>query len=592
MTVRTYPDWIDTESEQKLHDDFRALVWLIWHHLKLPSPTRRQYAIAQYLQHGPRRRMIQAFRGVGKTYTTCSYALWRLYRNPNERIKIVSANEDKAVENATFIRRLIEEVPHLHFLRPRGNARDSVLAFDVGPSDASVTPSVSCVGITGQLTGGRSTLLIADDVEVPKNSYTEGMRERLAELVKEFDALVVPEGFDIIYLGTPQTEQSVYTAVRTRGYHCYIWPARYPSLELRQKYGSALAPDILEDLNEGRGRIGLSTDPERFSDIDLAEREASYGRSGFALQFMLDTSLSDSERYPLKTADLIVMDTPRDKAPVRVEYTSDPRNAIPELANVGFAGDRFYRPLSVAPDRTEWQGKVLIIDPSGRGADETAYAVLYHAYGVIYLMASGGFRKGYDDETLGGLHKLAKDWTVNSVEVEDRYGDGMFTKLLQSEFAKTDILGKPIYFCTINEYKIGSTQKELRIIENLEPVMNQHRLVVDMAVIRADAEAELKYSLFYQLTHLTKERGSLRHEDRLEVVAAGCRHFYERLVVDSKRAEEIHRAKMQDEQLRKFMRDVRGKELPKLNYTAGPTVLRKKAGRPAQSSRSKPPVGF
>ena len=56
--------------------------------------------------------------------------------------------------------------------------------------------------------------------------------------------------------------------------------------------------------------IGEPTDPNRFSEFDLLEREASYGRSGFALQFMLDTRLSDAERYPLNVSDLIIMDIP------------------------------------------------------------------------------------------------------------------------------------------------------------------------------------------------------------------------------------------------------------------------------------------
>ena len=61
--------------------------------------------------------------------------------------------------------------------------------------------------------------------------------------------------------------------------------------------------------------IGEPTDPARFSDFDLFEREASYGRSGFALQFMLDTRLSDAVRYPLKVSDLIIMDIPTQEAP-------------------------------------------------------------------------------------------------------------------------------------------------------------------------------------------------------------------------------------------------------------------------------------
>lgn len=581
MEERTYPEWVTNDSEKKLHDSFLAFLWMIWTHLRLPPPTARQYEIARYLQNGPRRRMIQAFRGIGKTWITCAYALWRLYRNPQERIKIVSANEDKAVENATFIRRLIDEVPQLQFLRPRGSSRDSVMAFDVGPADASVTPSVSCLGITGQLTGGRATLLIADDIEVPKNSWTEGMRERLSELVKEFDALVVPEGFDIVYLGTPQTEQSVYNAVRKRGYDCRIWPALFPNEKQQRGYGGALAPDIIAEIERDPKCIGHSTDAERFHDLDLSERQASYGNSGFALQFMLDTTLSDSERYPLKTGDLIIMDVSRDKAPVSVEYTSDPRNAIADLANVGFAGDRYYRPLWISDQRTDWQGKVLIIDPSGRGADETGYAVLYHAYGTIFLMACGGFRSGYEDATLRGLATVAKDHAVNLIKIESQYGDGMFTKLLEPYLSRTDEnTQKPFYPCTIEEYKVTG-QKELRIIDDMEPVLNQHRLVVDRRVILNDLETEQKYSFAYQLTHLTKDRGSLRHDDRLEVVAAGCRHFRERLAVNSKKAEEIHLNKLRDDELRKFMAQA-GRTLPKPNFNPGPSVLRNKQGRPAR----------
>jgi len=457
-----------------------------------------------------------------------------------------------------------------------------MMAFDVGFANASVTPSVSCLGITGQLTGGRATILIADDIEVPKNSWTEGMRERLAELVKEFDALVVPEGFDIIYLGTPQTEQSVYNAVRKRGYDCRIWPALYPDAKQIASYSGALAPDIVDDLKRDSKLVGKSTDSARFHDLDLAERRASYGNSGFSLQFMLDTSLSDAERYPLKTSDLIIMDVSKDKAPVSVEYTSDPRSAIADLANVGFAGDRYFRPLWISDQRTDWQGKVLVIDPSGRGNDETGYAVLYHAYGTVYLMKCGGFRSGYEDATLSGLVKIAKEYSVNLIKIESQYGDGMFTELLRPHLARIDeATKKPFYPCTLEEYKVTG-QKELRIIDDMEPVLNQHRLVVDRRVILDDLETEQKYSFAYQLTHLTKDRGALRHDDRLEVVAAGCRHFRDRLAVDAKKAESINREKLRDEELRKFMAQA-GRSIPKPNYCPGPSVLRRKQGRPARS---------
>lgn len=571
--ARVYPEWVTTESERKLHDDFVTFCWLLWQHLKLPTPTKRQRAMMRYLQHGPRRRMLQAWRGAAKTWITCAYALWRLYRNPNERVKIVSANEDKALENATFIRRLIDEVPQLQFLRPRKGQRDATTAFDVGPSDAHPTPSVTAVGITGQLTGGRSTLLISDDVEVPKNSYTETMRERLAELVKEYDALVVPEGFDIIFLGTPQSEQSVYNVVRQRGYDCRIWPARFPTAEKLATYGDALAPDILQDWTPEN--VGRTVEPERFSDIDLAEREGSYGRSGFALQFMLDTTLSDAERYPLKLSDLIVMDVDREVGHVKLTWASGPQQVITELENPGLQGDRFHRPLYVSQDVAPWQGTVMIVDPSGRGQDETAYAVLRSLNGMIYLVASGGLRGGATPENLTLLSVIARDYGVKEIEVEDNFGDGMFTSLFEPYFTRIDPeTGQPFYPVTITEYK-STGQKELRIIEDLEPVLTQHRLVVDKRVVQDDlkvAADEPKYSLFYQLTHITKERGALRHDDRLEAVARGCRYFRTQLAKNIERAEAEHKQRLKDQQLEEFMK-VAGRPLVKLNPLGLPRGL-------------------
>jgi hypothetical protein len=547
--ARKYPEWVTTESEKKLHDDFRAFLWFIWKHLGLPAPTKRQLAMAWFIANGPRRRMIQAWRGAAKTWITCAYALWRLYRNPNERIKIVSANEDKALENAVFIRRLIDEIDELHFLRPRGKQRDSTLKFDVGPADAHPTPSVSCVGIKGQLTGGRATILISDDVEVPKNSASESMREELANLVKEYDALVVPEGFDIIYLGTPQTEQSIYTAVRGRGYECRIWPARFPDPKRALQYAGALAPDIVAELEENPSLVGRSTEPGRFSDLDLAEREASYGKSGFALQFMLDTTLSDAERYPLKTADLVCMDVSDDMAPLKVVWSSDPRYSWTDIPNVGFQGDRMFRPMYTSELLKEYQGRLMVIDPSGRGKDETAYVILYMLEGMLYLRAWGGFRTGYDDETLTGLADLAKKHNVGNVLIESNFGDGMFLKLLEPHMVK-------IHPCTLEEVR-ASGQKELRIIEDLEPVLNQHRLVIDAKAARSDAETasdetEQRYSLLYQLTHLTRDRGCLRHDDRIDALAAGVRWFLNALSRDARTAEDEHKAKALDRMVAEF----------------------------------------
>lgn len=539
--TRAYPEWVRTESERKLHDDFRYFLWFILNHLDL-KPTLRQYSVALWLQYGPRRRMTQGFRGLGKSWITSAYVLWRLYRDPNERILVVSASEYKATEFATFTRRLIDEIPELQFLRPKGSQRDATMAFDVGPSAAHQAPSVRAVGITGQIAGGRASLIVADDIEVPNNSFTEAMREKLAEAIKEFDAVLMPGG-DVVYLGTPQTEQSVYRALPERGYTIRVWPARYPGANWRDKYGDTLAPDIVDDLAKDPSLEGRSTDPLRFSDLDLAEREASYGRSGFALQFMLDTSLADAERYPLKTADMVCMDVDHEQAPAKIVWSSDPRQVVPDVDNVGFKGDRLHRPLFLADTMLPYQGRLMVIDPSGRGVNETAYVVLYQMGGWVFLKDAGGFTDGYGERTLQGLADLAAAHKVNDVLIESNMGDGMFLALLKPVMGKT-------HPCNMEEVR-ATGQKEVRIVEDLEPVLNQHRLVIDATWARKDVTHGTN-SLLYQLTHMTRDRGALKQDDRLDALAHGVRRFRALLQRDTESVEAAHLAKLRDEQLREF----------------------------------------
>ena len=53
------------------------------------------------------------------------------------------------------------------------------------------------------------------------------MRDRLGETVKEFDAIIKPEVGRIVFLGTPQTEMSLYNDLEERGFQTRIWTALY-----------------------------------------------------------------------------------------------------------------------------------------------------------------------------------------------------------------------------------------------------------------------------------------------------------------------------------------------------------------------------
>src|SRR5690606_3049816 len=134
------------------------------------------------------------------------------------------------------------------------------------------------------------------------------------------------------------TEMSMYNRLPERGYEIRVWPARIP--EDVEKYQGRLAPYVGRLIDNG-AKARDPVDPKRFHDLDLLEREASYGRSGFALQFMLDTSLSDQDRYPLKFKDLIVASLDPRMAPAKLVWSNGPEYRMETLPMVGLQGDAY-----------------------------------------------------------------------------------------------------------------------------------------------------------------------------------------------------------------------------------------------------------
>ena len=63
--------------------------------------------------------------------------------------------------------------------------------------------------------------------------------------------------------------------------------------------------------------------------------------------------------------------------------------------------------------------------------------------------------------------------------------------------------------------------------------MNQHRLIINAEAIKRDYQQTLllppdvasQYSLMYQMSHLTRERGSLDHDDKLDAVAMAVEYW-------------------------------------------------------------------
>jgi hypothetical protein len=537
-----------------LKDDFKLFLQALWGQLDLPSPTRAQYAIADYLQHGPKRLQIQAFRGVGKSWITGAFVLWTLFNDAEKKIMIISASKERADNMSIFLQKLIIETPWLVHLRPKSDdSRWSRISFDVNCSPHQA-PSVKSVGITGQLTGSRADLMILDDIEVPGNSMTEMMREKLLQLCTEAESILTPKKDSrIMYLGTPQTTFTIYRKLAERNYRPFVWPARYP--RSLSNYEGLLAPQLQEDIDTGAESWEV-TDPDRFSSDDLVEREAAMGRSNFMLQFMLDTTLSDAEKFPLKFSDLIITSVNPTQAPDAVVWCSDPRNCLKDLPTVGLPGDYFYSPMQLQGDWSNYTETICSVDPSGRGSDETAATYISQKNGFLYVHEVRAYRDGYSDSTLLDILRGCKRYNVTKLLIETNFGDGIVAELFKKHLQQTK------QAIDVEEVR-ANVRKEDRIIDALEPVMNQHRLIMDRSVVEWDynsnkdaaPEERLLYMLFYQMSRMCREKGAVKHDDRLDSLAQGVKYFTDAMSISAYEAVKMRKQEEWNDILETFIDD-------------------------------------
>ena len=522
--------------EARVSKSFPLFLSLVWKSLDLPRPTRAQIAIARYLQDGPKRLQIQAFRGLGKSWIAAAFTLWILFRDRDKKIMVVSASKQRADDFTIFCQKCLIEIPWLNHLTPQDDdQRWSRVSFDVRGCRPAQSPSVKSVGITGQLTGSRADLIIFDDVEVPSNSATDLMREKLLQLVTEGESVLTPkEDSRIVFLGTPQTTFTIYRTLRERNYKPFVWPARYPKSLVG--YEDILAQELQNDIEkDGHETLAWRPTDTRFSEINLLEREQSMSRSNFMLQFMLDTSLSDALKFPLKLSDFSVLPLDPHRGPSDLIWGSD-KETLLDLPAVALPGDRWHRPKSVS-EYVPWNDTITAVDPSGRGKDETVSVILSQINGYIFVRDIYATQDGYSDTTLREILRRSKQFGSKMCLIESNFGDGAIMELLKKHAAEMKV-GMAF------EESRATTRKEDRIIDTLEPVLNQHRLVMDQRLITWDytsnpdlaPEERLPRMLMYQLTRMCREKGAVKHDDRIDALALGVKHYQDVLAISAREA--------------------------------------------------------
>lgn len=524
--------------------------------------TKMQRRMCRFLQYGPRVRMVGAQRGEGKTYITGWYVNWRHIQDGSEAILVVSSVQKMADDIGRLIINNIRYTPILHYMLPAGSkgAADGANQFDLHPvlKGHQKDHSVVTVPIGGTLPGRRPSIIIADDIESNKNSETAVKRETLVRSTLEFSRMNV-EG-DIIYLGTMQNKDSVYTGLPARGVTVRLMPGRYPALG-EDKYGPLLDPDIRAEMEADPslrtgggllGNLGKPTDPERYDEEALREKELDNGPEGFALHYLLDTSLSDALKFQLKTRDLMLLDCPQDRIPLDIVWIGNQEHQVTLDASLGLQAAYIQEAFIIdgfgfEPPKGIW----CAIDPAGQGGDETVLIAGCAIGRTIHILDMDAFRGGLGDDSEARILHFFRRNKVEFIYVEKNMGHGLFGLGLRNMLQGSD--QEHLIPCITEEYSTG--QKERRIIETLRPLMERHRICIHRRVLDQDMKLLLVYgiqerrvfSLMYQLTNITVDRGSLLHDDRLDALAMLVSRLAPAVMNDPlKQVEEAEEAKVRD----------------------------------------------
>lgn len=564
-------------NRDPLKADFKNFLWKAWMTLFGNAPSQLQYDMADWLQYGGgnSRDILMGFRGAAKSYIVVVYCLWCLWCDRDEIILTVSATSKFAGNNAHFAYQLINTFDWLADLKPRGDQRQSALAFDVNGAKPKKSESFCAESLFGQITGRRATKIVPDDVEIPSTSDTEGKRQLLLDRYGELGGAILLPGGAIKTLGTAQTEQTLYLElVNSRGYSMRMFPIQYPEIADLPKYGSFLAPRISQALMENPELAGTSTEPGRFDEADIAARRLEWGLIEFSRQFNLHLDAGAGNASPLKLRDLIVLDwgppLPGEplKLPPELTWMPSEATAVPGIEVDSLNGDsKVYLPANVsAPDlwmKADWVK--CWVDPSGGGTDETTWTIVAHLSGRGFLCHQGADLRGHSKPVLDAIARDCKLWGVSNVKVEGNFGQDMFATLLIPAFAEVN---HPVL---VESESAGQALKEKRIVDQLEPVITAHRMVVNLRVLKADFHVDYPeveagkrrfYRLTYQLTRITRLKGSVKHDDRVEGMANAAGMLTSLLRQETEEAQKANKAKMVEREAQRMAELRKSQGLP------------------------------
>jgi len=449
--------------------DFR-LFTVLWNQHQNMSTPAIHFTMVDWLEtawaSGDTRLLMQAFRGSGKSTMIGLFTAWLLYRNPDLRILVLSAEENLAKKMVRQVRRILERHWLTKHLKPKNADQWSGDQFTVNRNIELRDPSMLARGITGNITGSRADVIICDDVEVPNTSDSAEKREELRNRLDEISFILVPDGTQV-YVGTPHTYHTIY------------------------------AEDAREDLGEevpfldGFARLtlpvmdadGAPIWPERFSSHALKQLKRDNGPNKFASQMMLQPVNIAEGRLDAEL--LQIYDD-------ELDYTK-------ELQSL------FIGPIKLVSSSAWW-------DPSFASArgDASVVAVTYsddagniYIHHLEYIEIDAGNEQNEATQQCEIVSRLARDHHLPTITVESNGIGKLIPGILKNRLAQNHVP------CRVQEHH-SSRAKDLRILEAFDAPLAAGRLFIHRSVLQTPFMTEIQE---------WRPEKSKTHDDGLDAVA-------------------------------------------------------------------------
>jgi phage terminase large subunit-like protein len=188
--------------------------------------------------------LILAPRDHGKTEVAISYATRALCLNRDVRILWISESQGQAEKRMRRISALLNSARILEDFttapaegagpfRDEGSKWTNNLIY-LKRQRESVDASLECIGAGGAVTGGHFDLILCDDIQDDKNTFSAGQRSKTREWWKGTIAPMLSRGGSLIVIGTRKHHDDLFAHImKDATYHVMHdqaiveWPERY-----------------------------------------------------------------------------------------------------------------------------------------------------------------------------------------------------------------------------------------------------------------------------------------------------------------------------------------------------------------------------